>query len=293
MEAGSYPTSIAELPAWRKQNGTTTEEARRRLVQFVILASISSSTALVSCVAFKGGNALRFVYGNKRSTLDLDFSADGDFPDSPADIKVLMNAALMTGERQYQVKARCQSIHRLPPGVDKTMPTYRIKVCFQLPGDRHFQNIDERLAAGKHLSDVVEVEISLNDVLCETGDEQLSPEAKPLRVCTLDDILSEKLRALLQQVPRNRSRPQDVFDIASMLRKHPELIDPGKVSSFLLRKSEAREIVATKGAFNDDVRGRASLSYDAEVREFTTEFIPFDDAWAEVLALVSRLTIPD
>nr|WP_254053769.1 hypothetical protein [Singulisphaera sp. GP187] len=78
-----------------------------------------------------------------------------------------------------------------------------------------------------------------------------------------------------------------------MLLKHLELIDPGKVSSFLLRKSEAREIVATKGAFNDDVRGRASLSYDAEVREFTTEFIPFDDAWAEVLALVSRLTIPD
>ncbi|WP_020465468.1 nucleotidyl transferase AbiEii/AbiGii toxin family protein [Singulisphaera acidiphila] len=254
---------------------------------------MSSSAALVSRVAFKGGNALRFVHGNPRSTLDLDFSADDGFPDSPDDIKALMNTALRTGERQYQVKVRCQSIHRLPPGVDKTMPTYRIKACFQLPSDRYYQNIDERLASGKHLSDVIEVEISLNDALCETGDEQLSPDAKPLRVCTLNDIIAEKFRALLQQVPRKRSRPQDVFDIASMVRKHSALIDLEKVSSFLLRKSEVRGIVATKAAFNDDVKDRAAASYEAEVREFTTEFIPFQEAWAEVLTLVSHLTIPD
>jgi predicted nucleotidyltransferase component of viral defense system len=136
LEAGSYPTSIAELAAWRRRQGTTTEEARRRLVQFVILASMSSSVALLARVAFKGGNALRFVHGNLRSTLDLDFSAEGDFPDSPEAIKRLMDAALKTAERRYQVKARCQSIHRNPPGHDKTMPTYRIKVCYQFPGDR-------------------------------------------------------------------------------------------------------------------------------------------------------------
>ena len=292
MEAGSLPTSIAELTAWRKQHGTTAEEARRRFVQFVVLVSMSSSAALVSRVAFKGGNALRFVHGNQRGTLDLDFSAEGDFPDSPVAIKGLMDVALKSAERQLQVKARCQSIHRKPPGVDKTMPTYSIKVCYQLPGDRYFQNIDERLAAGKTLSEVVEVEISLNDVLCETGDEQFTPESKPLRVCTLDDIIAEKLRALLQQIPRNRSRPQDVFDIASMARKHPGLIDVAKVSAFLLRKSEAREIVATKVAFNDEVKVKAEATYNDEVEPFTTEFIPFDEAWAEVLALVVRLTIP-
>src|ERR1700735_1152201 len=110
---------------------------------------MSSSTSLASRVAFKGGNALRFVHGNKRSTLDLDFSADGDFPDNPVAIKELMDAALKTTERQLQVKARCQSIHRKPPGLEKTMPTYSIKVCYQLPGDRYYQNIDERLAGGQ------------------------------------------------------------------------------------------------------------------------------------------------
>ncbi len=32
--------------------------------------------------ALKGGNALRFGHGNHRSTLDLDFTAEGDFPDN-------------------------------------------------------------------------------------------------------------------------------------------------------------------------------------------------------------------
>ena len=289
MEPGSYPTSIAELAAWRRLHGTTAEEARRRLVQFVILASMSSSAAVLARVAFKGGNALRFVHGNPRSTLDLDFSAEGDFPDSPEDIKRLMDAALKTAERRYQIKARCQSLHRNPPGLDKTFPTYRIKVCYQFPGDKHYQNFGER----KGFSEVVEVEISLNDVVCETDEREFHETAKSVRVCTLADIISEKLRALLQQVPRRRSRPQDVFDIASMVRRHHETIDLNKVSTFLVKKSEARGIVASKSAFDESVRDKAAVSYQEEVRPFTVRFIPFDEAWDEVLRLVARLTIPD
>lgn len=256
MEEGPYPTSIAQMATWRKEHGTTAEEARRRFVQFVVLASMASGSTLAARVAFKDGNALRFVHGNGRSTLDLDFSADIGFPDVASEITDLMMAALKKGERSYQVRARCQSIHRKPPGLGRTMPTYSIKIGYQFPGDRSYQNIDERLAAGKFFSDVVEVEISLNDVLCETREERLSSDSSPLRVCTLDDILAEKLRALLQQVPRNRSRPQDVYDIASMVRKHHGSIDPAKIASFLLRKSEARGIVATKGAFDQGVRAR-------------------------------------
>jgi hypothetical protein len=35
-----------------------------------------------------------------------------------------------------------------------------------------------------------------------------------LRIATLEDIVGEKLRAILQQPVRNHSRAQDVFDIA-------------------------------------------------------------------------------
>jgi Nucleotidyl transferase AbiEii toxin, Type IV TA system len=269
LDTGNFPTSIDELEDWQRQHKTTKEDARRRLVQFVVLASMSSSTALVSRVAFKGGNALQFMHGNLRSTLDLDFSADGDFPDNADVIKQLMDNALRTTEQRYQFKAKCQSCHRKPPGLDRTKPTYDLKVGYQFAGDRYYRNFEEQ----RSFPQVVQIEISLNDVLCETAEHQL--------------------QALLQQIPRRRSRPQDVFDIASMVRLHGNTLDLSKVSAFLVQKSEAREIVAAKSSFNASVREKAIVNYQKEISRNTTAFIPFDEAWDEVLLLVSRLSIPD
>jgi predicted nucleotidyltransferase component of viral defense system len=289
LEAGSYPTSITELSAWRKANNTTAEEARRRLVQFVVLASIGSSVRLANRLALKGGNALHFVHGNSRSTLDLDFTAEGDFPDNADEIRLLLDAALRGAERQFQVKARCQSVNRNPKRPEATLPTYMIKICFQLTGDRYYRNFEER----RDFAEVVEVEISLNDVLCETLRKQLSATTRPVRVCSLEDIMAEKLRALLQQTIRKRNRPQDVYDIASRLRVFRCEINTVKISQFLIEKSQARGIDPRKGSYNDEVRALALVNYDDEIGSTSSTFIPFDEAWAEVLGLVSSLSIPD
>jgi predicted nucleotidyltransferase component of viral defense system len=224
-----------------------------------------------------------------RSTLDLDFTAEGDFPDDAGEIKALLNTALKQVERQFQVKSRCQSIHRNPKNKERTLPTYRVKVCFQLPGDRYYQNFEQR----EQFPEVVELEISLNDVLCETIEKRLSSTTKPVRVCSLEDILAEKLRALLQQLIRGRSRPQDVYDIASRMREFGASIDLGKVSEFLLRKSGARNIEPRKSSYNESVRQQAMVNYDEEIKAQATVFIPFEEAWAEVLQVVSRLSIPE
>lgn len=289
----NYPTSIGELPDWQTRAKTSSEEARRRFVQFVILTSVSSSASLATQISFKGGNALRFVHDNQRSTLDLDFSAEIEFPDSGDQIKFWLDDAFKRADRRYLAKVRCQSIHRKPPNPARTLPTYNIRVCYQFPGDRFYPDLDERLAAKKSFSNVVDVEISLNDVPCETNEKLLTPDAKPIRVCTLEDIIAEKLRALLQQIPRNRSRPQDVFDIASMVRKHSETLNLAKISSFLIRKSGARNIKATKNAFDEVVKSKAQAPYETEIRHFTSEFIPFDEAWEDVTQLVAKLDIPD
>ena len=184
MESGHFPTAVEEISIWRSANKTTLEEARRRFVQYVVLAAIASSPGLKSRIAFKGGNALQFIHGNSRSTLDLDFTADGDFPDDSAAITDLLNAAFQSTEGRFRVKARCQSIRRNPPGADKTLPTYNIKVGFQLPGDRYYQNFEERVGERKPFSEVVELEISLNDVLCETIPWWILPSAHSIRGCS-------------------------------------------------------------------------------------------------------------
>lgn len=263
------------------------------MVQFVILDSISASEWIRPQLAFKGGNALLFAYGNPRATLDLDFTAEPTFPDDHQEIARNFNIALDKMIARHQIKSRCQSIHRRPPGVDKTTPTYLIKVCHQLPGDKYYQNFEERLESKKTFSDVVDIEVSINDIICETEMLRFHRSISELRICTIEDILAEKLRALLQQVPRKRSRPQDVYDISSAIRHHGAKIDSDKVSSFLLRKSEARNIQAAKNQFNESVRERAIIGYENEIIPFTSEPIPFDDAWTDVLIFVSRLNIPD
>lgn len=294
MQPENYPASFQDLKSWQTRFRTTAEEARRRFVQFVVLVSVSSSTELSVQIAFKGGNALRFVHGNRRSTLDLDFSAELDFPDSATVIKDMMDRALRRSEGRYQVKARCQRIKRNPPGLDKTLPTYALRVAYQIPGDRYYRDFHERIDAGRSFSELIDVEISLNDSPCETTAELIASAGTTLRVSSLNDIVAEKLRALLQQVPRKRQRPQDAFDIASMLRKHDAVIDRARVSDYLSRKSLARDIVATKSSFADpEIQERASGSYDSEIRDRTDEFIPFEEAWAAVLLLVSQLDIPD
>jgi predicted nucleotidyltransferase component of viral defense system len=288
LKGGSYPNSVAELAAWRQANHTTMEEARRRLVQFVVLASIASSRELVNRLALKGGNALHFVHGNTRSTLDLDFTAETDFPDNADEIRTLLDRALRGTDRRFQVKTRCQSVNRNPKRSEATCPTYTIKICFQLPLDRYYQNFDER----KHFAEVVELEISLNDTLCETLLKQLSPATILIRVCSLEDILAEKLRALLQQTIRNRNRPQDVYDIASRVRDEGATIDVEKVSEFLIQKSKIRQISPRKSSYNDEVRDRARYNYESEIDVPSELFIPFDGAWEEVIRFVNRLTIP-
>lgn len=115
-----------------------------------------------------------------------------------------------------------------------------MKVCFQLPGDRYYQNFDERPS----FSEIVELEISLNDVLCEAFERKLTESRKPLRVCSLEDILAEKLRALLQQLIRGRNRPQDVYDVASRMRERGGKVDVEKVT----RHRAEEELLRRRGA---------------------------------------------
>ena len=134
------------------------------------------------------------------------------------------------------------------------------------------------------------MEISFNDVVSETilmrfGDAP----AGGLLVCTLDDIVAEKLRAILQQVIRNRTRPQDVYDVARAFRNDRNRLDLDKIRIYLRAKSEARGIDARRDSFNGATRALAHVGYSEMREDLGPEFIEFDEAWRAVLALVDLI----
>lgn len=223
--------ALSELDEWRSGNGATSDEARRRFVQFVVLESFAVA-GIGRSLAFKGGNALRFGYGYPRSTADLDFTAT-DLLDDASAIREIVDSAVVSGAWDLGIKCRVTSVKRRPPNFQSTRPTYLVKVAYAFPGDRYFAEFDERT----NWTAVLPVEISFNDVVCETVSVHFGRgDVSSIMLCTLNDIVAEKLRAIIQQVVRNRNRPQDVYDIARSVRVEHARLDVGKIGHYLREK---------------------------------------------------------
>ncbi len=157
-----------------------------------------------------------------------------------------------------------------------------MKVCYTLPGDRYYQNFDERPT----FAEIVEVEISWHDVLCETIEQKLSEATNPLRVCSSSKTSwLRKLDALLQQLCRGWNRPQDVYDIASRMREKVGEVNVEKVTAIASSsRSKASRHRAEEELYDDQVRPSRGELRRSKLRPGNHVSSPNIEAWAEVLA---------
>lgn len=285
----NYPANFQEISTWSREHGITPAQARERYAQYGVLRAIANSHSLSDLLVFKGGNALDFVWMPNRSTRDLDFSARTSEGVTEVHLEKLFNGALGTVTNDLGTHYRVHSVKKNPPGPDRSFPTHVVTIGYALPDD---QRNRMAIQSGLHSRATIQVEVSLNEPICGTEPTEFDG-AHPVSVATPEDIAAEKLRALLQQIPRNRRRPQDLLDISVMLREKAGL-DLGLVAAFLLRKAEARDIQATKSAFQaPEIWERASTGYEGLRITSRGLFVPFEEAREALLDLVSRLQIPD
>ena len=288
-----FPQTFEELPGWAKSFGMTLTEARVRFAQFAVLSAIAESDVLRQSIVFKGGNALDFVWQPNRSTQDLDFSLDVEAASFEIGIEQLRSAIepdlARVGER-LEIYFHVNSVRKHPPGEEKTFATFQTRIGYALPDQ---DGLKKRMSGGHPSPQVVPVEISVNEPICEARDVNLGGNSRSLRVSTVEDIVAEKLRAILQQTSRNRYRKQDVLDIAVILSQGIPL-DREKVARFLVRKSAARDVTVSRAAFHDPEIGiRAHEDYADLEANTRVIFIPFDEALAMLLAFVDKLDIPE
>jgi predicted nucleotidyltransferase component of viral defense system len=288
-----YPTDFTSLAVWAAANGFTQEEARRRYAQYLVLTSISIIRALRDALVFKGGNALDFVWNSNRSTLDLDFSIDHDAPGEELTgerLRALLVRGVATIARRHGVALEVHGLDPNPKKPGHTFVTYQGTIGYALPDQ---QTLQQRLARGMRSTQIVKIEISLNEPICQATTIALNAGEPPLRISTPEDIVAEKLRALLQQSIRNRERPQDVLDISAYLQTHPEL-DRATIAEYLTIKAAARNVPISKAAFHHpEIAARASRDYEQLRTTARDTFIPFDDAFATILGFIDSLPIPD
>lgn len=176
-----------------------------------------------------------------------------------------------------------------PPGPNRSFITFEGKIGYALPDDRRNRQLIQH---GKSSYATVPVDVSLNEPICRIVEVDIA-SSNPLQVCQLEDIVAEKLRALLQQPLRNRRRPQDVLDICVAVQENPDL-DLNLTAEFLLEKAKARNVPVSRAAFqHEEIRRRAFEGYN-ELRETTRRaFVEFEEAFAIVLSFVDGLPLPD
>ncbi|CAM3271630.1 nucleotidyl transferase AbiEii/AbiGii toxin family protein [Corallococcus sp. ZKHCc1 1396] len=284
----NYPDSFNTLGAWARDHDIKPSEARVRFVQGTVLSAIASSRSLKSILVFKGGNALDFIWQPNRSTEDLDFSSEDSSLDEARLQKTLTDTLAATG-RKHGISFRINSIKRQPPGPGKTYVLYAVRVGYALPDDPQNRERIERQEPSKA---IVLLEISLNECICESTLIEFS-SGTSLKVSTREDIVAEKLRALLQQALRNRTRQQDLLDIAVLLHTHA-VLDRKRISQYLLLKAQARDVPVSKKHFLEPVIKQNAFSGYAALESSTRRvFIPFDEAWELLLGFVAQLDIPD
>jgi len=281
-----YPISYSTIAAWAAENGVPVSEARRRFAQYGILQSIAGSQILSSSLVFKGGNALDFIWQPNRSTIDLDFSSR-DPGLTVHRIQAFFEPSLQRVSAATGTLYRLQRLEQQPPGEGRSFITFNVSVGYALADDLRNQ---QRIGGGKPSLASIPVEISLNEPICAAEEIELG-SANLLQVSTHEDIIAEKLRALLQQVPRNRTRPQDVLDIVVALNRGARL-RPDVVADFLLRKAASRNIEVSMELFQaEELWSRAEQGY-VELQSTARDlFVPFDDAKKTLLAFIGTLPL--
>jgi predicted nucleotidyltransferase component of viral defense system len=281
-----YPRSLRDADQWAQVRGIQRSEARARFAAAGVLEAIASSRPLREELFFKGGNALNFVWCPNRSTTDLDFSCR-DEPFSMERLRELLDTGLHAASRRLGTTYSIQQFKRQPPGPDKTFVTYEVSVGYALADD---QRNRKKMHNQQPSHATVKLDISINEIVCDFSSKPL-PSGHSVHVCTLEDIVAEKYRALLQQKERNRQRPQDVLDIAVILRSG-DALRPDFIARFLQAKAAARDIPVHAAALDHpEIRLRAAAGY-SDLENTAHRFIPFDEAFALVLDYFHTLPLP-
>src|SRR5699024_1642558 len=232
----------------------------------MVFKAIALSDKLREELVLKGGNALKKVFHSPRASTDLDFTYN--IPGSNKDQATLegfldvfcreLDESLeqLIPDSPYEA-FHVQSTKIRPPNVDflRSRPAFEIKVGYSTRSDRE----------GPY-SDHVKLEISLNDIVCE--DQIHEVDGGQIKVCSLNDIIAEKLRSLIQQKEaiRDRYRPNDVFDIWFYHTRLKDHFNYRKIAEFLKKKSALKFDISfvRKAAFvdEDEIKERARDGFD-------------------------------
>lgn len=229
-----------------------------------ILAGIAHVESLRDMLVFKGGTALKKCYfGDYRFSEDLDFSGLEGAPTGDAmeqAIREACGAAAKLLNEYAPVEVSCERYtEREPhPGGQEA---FTIRARF--PWQRQPQT---RIMIETTVDEQILRPMSKRKLIHEYG-ESIETE---VRVYALEEIVAEKLRAILQHVEQleqrgwSRSRARDYYDLWRVLATHKDQMDLADFAAFLTEKCAVRNVTFTgpEDFFQDTMLASIEKSWD-------------------------------
>jgi len=242
----------------RNRFGLPWEVLERDYILSWVLSGISRVEGLKDTLAFKGGSALKkCFFGEYRFSEDLDFSATAGAPRVESIEKAMQEACeiaeILLNEYAH-IEIICERYTEKEPH----------------PGGQEAFNIRVRFPWQRQVHTRIMVEISMDEKVLKPSDERLIIHGygefidSRVRVYALEEIVAEKLRAILQQAEQfekrgwSRSRARDYYDLWCVLKTYGNQMNMAGFNSFLLEKCAVRNV--SFGGPDDFFQGRM-LSY--------------------------------
>lgn len=238
-----------------QRHGVGMQVQERDYLQHLILWLLySSSQELI----FKGGTALRLVYGGNRYSEDLDFNG----PDDVAMLQSLWEK-VVAGLEDFGVVAEVRNTWASDVG-------YSFDISFRGP-----------LYDGRdHSKGKVRVDVNQRPEEVETRRELVASEYDDVRpfvvtVLTLEHLMAEKVRALLV-----RSKPRDLYDIWLLLHRgaQPDL-------ALIKRKLALYGMALEPGALGEALE-QVRAEWERDLQPLLPQFVPYQDVRETIVSLL-------
>lgn len=278
-----------DIEEWVESAELDQQEFRQAV--HTILAAIAQNPDLRDKMVIKGGVLLAIRYKSVRFTRDIDFSTQKKLRDiPPQDLKDMLADTLPQTVEQldYDLDCRVQSIS-VQPRETASFPSIKLTIGYAYKGTpKH-----KRLLAGNCPS-VVSIDYSLNEST-QYVEDLLIGDGDTITAYALTDLISEKFRALLQQIKRDRQRRQDIFDLFHLLNSQGPFDGDEKtrILHAFVYKCRARDIEPTSDALrNQEIYKRAKAEYPTLANEVEGELPDFDKMYQQVTEFYESLDWP-
>ncbi|MBF0621097.1 MAG: nucleotidyl transferase AbiEii/AbiGii toxin family protein [Magnetococcales bacterium] len=242
----------ANLRKWVDSTRANPTQHIKRILTEILLITVSKNPQLREGMYLKGGLLMGLGYHSERATVDIDFTAHVS---DPAAFHNLINTGLnralqktinLLGYMDYG--CRVQSIKKRPANRWPGGSELALKISIGIA--KKNTNEHKRLLKGQ-CTTTVRIDLSFYEET--SAPEEMTIDDSSIYVYGIHDLVSEKMRALLQASTRHgRNRRQDVFDIAWVLDQRQFTDeDRQKILDLLQLKSKSRGITPTKQSMGD------------------------------------------